>query len=938
MTSNTGYNMGDNKDRARAYMPGSWERGSATLENITADTYDSCFDVAPISMHELPFYGVHMNELKESEAPMNHDDKSREKKTPAPSEADKILDKLMSCVGLDNVVAFFKRIKAQVETARRLGKDIPRDDLHAVFRGNPGTGKTCVAVLYADFLQALDIPPEKATSKKPRVFCETDTIQWHRVMSVEGTAAELEKNRGIFFIDNAHQILDSELSCHENLMHLLSEMENQQGDWVFIFAGHNKGLEKLFGYTPIVRHLIPNDVELDDYTDTQLHSMLKIYLRESFGEDVIVEGGILGRYTRILIRRLSKNRNSKDFGNAREVISAVRTICNRHTERITRRREMGKKSNDLWIAREDILGPEPDDVLSKSAAWKELEGMVGLEDVIASIKSLIVLAKVNRQRELQEKEPLAVTLNRLFLGGPGTGKTTVGKLYGEVLADLGLLSSSEVIMRNASDFLGQHIGESEHNTNCILDASKGKVLLIDEAYMLFTGTRNESDGADSYRLGVIDTIVARVQNIPGEDRCVILMGYTEPMMDMLRNGNPGLARRFPLEDAFHFPDFTIEQLGEILDLKCQKSDVKLSPLAREVAMQKLRLARERPNFGNGGEVENMLSRAKLSKQKRVTTNFSSNDLDFDSRNPLEPQDFDVNYQRLLSKGSDCREIFNNWVGQEEIIARFEQYQKMVEGMRMKNIDPRQHIPFAYVFKGPPGTGKTTTARKIGHIFYQMGFLSEPTVLECTATELIGKYLGQTGPKVIELLEKALGKVLFIDEAYRLTPTELHGSYQKEALSELVDSMTKIRYAGKLVIVLAGYEEEMNALLRSNQGLASRFATEIIFRPLTAEESLKLLQQSVGECGITIHTRKNGGIKLVDPVFVDPIVRNLFLALAATQSWANGRDIETLGKTLIGDTFSQFAEDPDNASMTVSYPKLVSTMQAMLELRRRRQGR
>lgn len=178
----------------------------------------------------------------------------------------------------------------------------------------------------------------------------------------------------------------------------------------------------------------------------------------------------------------------------------------------------------------------------------------------------------------------------------------------------------------------------------------------------------------------------------------------------------------------------------------------------------------------------------------------------------------------------------------------------------------------------------------------------PAVIDCTATDLVGKYLGNTGLKVINLLEQALGKVLLIDEAYRLAPEKgSFGSFQQEALGELVDSMTKLRYAGKLDIVLAGYEKDMNVLLRSNQGLASRFATEVIFRPMNPHESLELLRQRVGELGIdlvSLSSQDNEGIAM------DIMVFKLFQEVAATTSWANGRDIETLAKTLIGDTIGK----------------------------------
>lgn len=112
----------------------------------------------------------------------------------------------------------------------------------------------------------------------------------------------------------------------------------------------------------------------------------------------------------------------------------------------------------------------------------------------------------------------------------------------------------------------------------------------------------------------------------------------------------------------------------------------------------------------------------------------------------------------------------------------------------------------------------------------MGFLSTSEVIECSATHLIRQYVGHTGPKVINLLEKALGKVLFIDEAYRLCSGsgEQTGSFTDEAVGELVDCMTKPRYFRKMIIVLAGYDCEMDALMRVNSGLRGRFPTEISF--------------------------------------------------------------------------------------------------------------
>lgn len=97
--------------------------------------------------------------------------------------------------------------------------------------------------------------------------------------------------------------------------------------------------------------------------------------------------------------------------------------------------------------------------------------------------------------------------------------------------------------KNPSDFVGQYIGQSESNTKAILASAVGKVLIIDEAYMLYTGNDGGGNQSDSFKTGVIDTIVAEVQSVPGEDRCVLLLGYRDKMETMFRNVNPGLSRR-----------------------------------------------------------------------------------------------------------------------------------------------------------------------------------------------------------------------------------------------------------------------------------------------------------------------------------------------------------------------------------------------------------
>jgi SpoVK/Ycf46/Vps4 family AAA+-type ATPase len=623
--------------------------------------------------------------------------------------------------------------------------------------------------------------------------------------------------------------------------------------------------------------------------------------RKWLGDRVEIETGEEDLYIKVLIRRLMRGGNPKGFTNIWAVRKAFVETCKRQVERFRQARRDGRFLEDYRMTKEDILGPRPSLDLDKSEAWQELQTLIGFEDIKKSILSVLNQLRQNYDREMKGSEPLQISASRVFLGPPGTGKTTVAKLYGKILAEFGILSKGELIVKNPSDLIDRYIGGSENNTKAALADAEGSVLVIDDAHMLDPGSgTGPSNKNGDFRAAILDTLTAEVSGSPGEDRCIILCGYPENMREMYANCNPGFARRFPLDTAFVFGDFDKETLGRILDLKLEKQKLTATAKAREVAMDMLDRASVRPNFGNGGDVENILQKAIAARTHRLTAQTASEakaQVDIQDDVPIEPEDFDANWTRQEKAVANTRELFKDFVGYEEIISKFESYQYVAQGMRLRNIDPRPYIPFTYVFKGPPGTGKTSTARKLGQIFYDMGMLSAPDVVEVSASQLIGEYCGQTGPKTQRLLQSALGKVLFIDEAYRLASP---GTFTEEAVSELVDAVTKPQYMRKLIIVLAGYEDDMERLMRCNHGLRSRFPTEFTFRPMRVEQCIEQLRRVVGKVGITIQSTRemDGKTRLA--------LTGSLTKMAAEKDWASGRSVETLGEKIIGHIFKECA--------------------------------
>lgn len=254
--------------------------------------------------------------------------------------------------------------------------------------------------------------------------------------------------------------------------------------------------------------------------------------------------------------------------------------------------------------------------------------------------------------------------------------------------------------KNPADFIGNVMGASEANTKAILATTLGKVLIIDEAYMLYSGSGSGGgSGVDIYKTAVIDTMVAEIQSVPGDDRCVLLLGYEEQMNDMFQNVNPGLARRFQFSDPIRFEDFNDQELEQILQHKLKDKNLSATPQAVSTVMGVLGRLRNGLNFGNGGEVENQIQKAQgnyTARQARLPVDQQSIDFVF------EPQDFDLDYDRASSGETNLQELFAGVIGCEDIVKKLSGFLKVARSMRARGLDPQGKIPMNFVFKGPPG--------------------------------------------------------------------------------------------------------------------------------------------------------------------------------------------------------------------------------------------
>ena len=159
--------------------------------------------------------------------------------------------------------------------------------------------------------------------------------------------------------------------------------------------------------------------------------------------------------------------------------------------------------------------------------------------------------------------------------------------------------------------------------------------------------------------------------------------------------------------------------------------------------------------------------------------------------------------------------------------------KLRKNLGITSANPGLHMSFT----GSPGTGKTTVGLKMADILYQLGYIKKGHLLTVTRDDLVGQYIGHTAPKTKEVLKKAMGGVLFIDEAYYLYKPDNERDYGSEAIEILLQVMENQR--DELVVILAGYKEPMDKFYQSNPGLSSRIANHIDFPDYTVEELLKI---------------------------------------------------------------------------------------------------
>lgn len=489
---------------------------------------------------------------------------------------------------------------------------------------------------------------------------------------------------------------------------------------------------------------------------------------------------------------------------------------------------------------------------SVDSVMKELDGLIGLDSIKKKVKeytTYLNFLKLRKERGFEDNDK--INLHAVFTGNPGTGKTTVAKMLGRIYQELGLLSKGHVIEADRSDLVAEYIGQTAPKTKEAIKKAKGGILFIDEAYAL----ARKNDDSKDFGKEAIEILLKEMSDGDG-DIAIIVAGYPDEMNNFLES-NPGLKSRFSM--YYDFPDYTPQELMQIADYTAEKRAIIFNAESKEYLYKRLVDSyRERDKtFGNARYVNTLMDEAKMNMGLRIMLHENPSQLSKEDLSTIRPEDigkiFNSKYRAIADIPVDeellrsALHALQTMIGLEKIKTEIEELVNLVRFYREIGKDIRQSFSLHSVFTGNPGTGKTTVARLLSQIYKALGILERGNLVECDRQALVGGFVGQTAIKTNEVINKAMGGVMFVDEAYALSEGGEH-DFGKEAIETILKRMEDER--GAFVVIVAGYTENMKRFMESNPGLNSRFDRTLHFEDYNAEQLFEIALRMLNSNSIT----------------------------------------------------------------------------------------
>ena len=735
-----------------------------------------------------------------------------------------LIEKFNNLTGLSGVKDKIKRMRLDIKYG---SKTIPG---HYIFVGNPGTGKTTVASYMGELMRSFRL------LKRGHVvpYAAQDLISAYAENNGDIRSLFDKAVDGVLFIDEAYQLTDSHVG--ESIKGaLLPYAIDHEKDMCIVLAGYEEDMKRFFETNPGLKSRFSETIHFENYSGIELHSILIEHLKDhgkKFDADYEENA------KRILVRTIPEKSKEKSFSNARYIIKEFIPACEaRMHERLEK--TMGDDFDENAIVLTGTDFPEElmmytveklKDVSSESAIEK-IKKLKGFDEIKMTLENMISTVEAARSKNMPQLLQ-NLSFHWVLKGNPGTGKTMIANMIGAVYKDLGLLPKADVIVAKRQDLVAGYVGQTAIKTQDMVDKAMGGILFIDEAYTLSSPGTEHNFGKEA-----IDTLLEQMSSKNGKFG-VIAAGYPQEMEEFL-NTNPGLRSRFG-GNIFELPDYTDAELADIFVSMCGKKLFVADDELKEQLPKLFAYMRKRntDKWANAREAEN-LERRMLFKWNRNT--LTKTDEEGHQYGVLTLQDIPDEYIGFLDAlnevGIDEESILskiNELIGFRDVKEKLSAFVSLVNASRKEDQPSLLNgLSYHWVIKGNPGTGKTTVAKLVGQVYRDLGLLPKGHVIVARRQDLVAGYVGQTALKTQEVINKAIGGILFIDEAYTLSSPGAEHNFGKEAIDTLLEQMSARN--GEFGVIVAGYPKEMDQFINSNPGLPRRFEQEFVLEDYTAQE-------------------------------------------------------------------------------------------------------
>lgn len=758
--------------------------------------------------------------------------------------AEEIMSLLPQFAGWRNLKRELRRTMAfsRVEEKREKAgfkRNIP--ELHCIIAGNSGTGKTTASEIMAAMYRSLKMLDNSrvAHTRVSRLSSSSINGEYGNTISVIESI-----QGGALIFEDAHELFRTETKNYDSEQHILRALSDalddrgKYGNWMLILTGDMEGIESLLAANPDFAKHFKDPIQLEDFTPDELMEITGSFFK---ARELMLSEDAENKLRMYLQHKCSH----REPGAMNTWL--ITKLLDRRIIPVMRVR-LAELENPTPEQLRTVVAEDIPSVSSGTDGGLEaLDALVGLEKVKTRLRNYLNAVRLSGRRMELGLPVNMPRLNMVFLGNPGTGKTTVAEIIGKTFASWGILSGGRVIRTEKSQMVGQYIGETEFKMNNLLAKAKGNILFIDEAYQLVEG------GEKDYGRIVMNSLLTELGK-DSPDMVVILAGYTAPMKKLLES-NAGIGSRFP--NVINFDDYTTDELMEIARMMIRRQGFILS----DGAAARLRTiigeesGKPSPHFGNGRFVSNLLQNEVLSSLGERTAAIAHPTAE--QLSTILPEDVVIDKARRETVFDDkaiddSLAKLDALVGLDNVKTAIHDFVRSARYLHSIGEPYAGRGLLAWRFIGHSGTGKSTVGGIMAAILRGMRLLSNSNIVEIKGERIFNVSEADCDKVLAEAVKRSCNGLIFIDmDNPQVNWTNPGYGRSIEQVRLKLKELT-VESGGECALILAELDSpNRNMAEQLSEAGIHEFDHTLIFKDFSTWELLEILRSCLGGHGISL---------------------------------------------------------------------------------------